>query len=414
MKNNHYYLKFFTPLKDDLYKWRKTALILMWFFSLIIIPAPLTFYIYIFLYEIFLNENFWAFLSFSVKILFPILVLFFSWIFFTLLIVKKSKANLQKYRIFYYILLTITFNFVGLYFVLYVNKNQEKMFVENLDFQELHIFSNRQILTVKDKWFYFKLFSAIFAWSAIIFSFIYHLVNKIYIREIESEFSYELYIDQFISFFTHQSNILVATWFTLALLFHNRKKNHWFFQMRVIINVTTYISVTSLTFLLVIYPASFKSLTVIEHLISLSLHLVVPFLMVFYAFNQIGQEYINYKNYWSNSKRGIVIMMIYPTLYCAYIIIRLMVYLMLRYNLNVGFPYLPKHFFPNYIYDNQDYDFLIKVGLIWAFVIIAVFIFVNLFLFINLNIVYIKINNHKYVKKLKLQKNQKIIKDKFY
>ena len=67
--------------------------------------------------------------------------------------------------------------------------------------------------------------------------------------------------------------------------------------MRVIINVATYISVTSLTFLLVIYPASFKSLTVIEHLISLSLHLVVPFLMVFYAFNQIGQEYINYKNY---------------------------------------------------------------------------------------------------------------------
>lgn len=389
---------FLKPYKDDLYNWKLKNLILMTFFAFIIGAGPILFFIIFIILTIDINIERWQdiiswtllILAFLLFCLIPI-----SWIFFTIIINKKSQKNLIKYKKTFYTISIITLNFLVLYFLIYINKTQKINIEKTHELKKLFKIEKTSENTFHDKWFFYKFFAAIVAWTSLLFAFLYHLLNKTYTRDIETPFEYGLFIEHFISFFTHQTNFLVALWFTLAIFFHKKQahKKYWFLKFNTIINITTYISVTALTYLLFIYPLAFKNLTLPKHLIGLLLHLVVPSLMVFYTLNYIGKNYVKTKDYWTNKN---IIMLIYPISYCVFTLVRFFIYYALNLNLELGFPYLPKNFFPPF--PKNEIGNELAFAFFWSIILtyISLFMLINLILFINVRVLYNKINNKKF------------------
>ncbi len=97
----------------------------------------------------------------------------------------------------------------------------------------------------------------VLSWSAIILTLIPSLDN----------------LDFFFTTYTIQSNLFVLIWLSIAILFQEKFKTHWFFSGVVRGAITLYITVTFIIFALLLapfYPGGMESYT------NLSLHYIIP------------------------------------------------------------------------------------------------------------------------------------------
>ncbi|WP_425380017.1 hypothetical protein [Spiroplasma endosymbiont of Stenodema calcarata] len=147
---------------------------------------------------------------------------------------------------------------------------------------------------IKDKWFYYQLCSGIIIIVALLTVYLYHMITKIWLRNIDSLFSPVLFQGQFFSFFTYQSNFLLGIWFIAsACTFH--KRQYWWKNQYTRIAITLYITVTCITFMAFLLPAMLmaEKFYFSKILVGLFFHLVTPILMIVYLFMHREKNNIN-------------------------------------------------------------------------------------------------------------------------
>ncbi|WP_338968089.1 Pr6Pr family membrane protein [Spiroplasma endosymbiont of Lonchoptera lutea] len=224
----------------------------------------------------------------------------------------------------------------------------------------------------------FKIFAFIFTIAFLIATYINSMVLKLWVPKSDLPFLYGDFTVQYLSFFTTQSNIIVAIWFLLATInYQNEDKNILTGQTSKLF-ITSYISVTFFVWLTVLMPTAFKDMGINAWIYGVAQHIIVPLLMIIYGIWNIGSNKIELNNYF---KKNIWIYLSYPLTY--------IIYVMLRGEMrwadgkeNLSYPY----FFLNL--HNKNFG----MNGVLVFVIFATLI---LFLFIVFNLLYIFINNFK-------------------
>ncbi|MHA1279358.1 MAG: Pr6Pr family membrane protein [Candidatus Helarchaeota archaeon] len=134
-----------------------------------------------------------------------------------------------------------------------------------------------------------------FSWSSFIIIFI-----------LSSDFGFTF------STYTIQSNLMVLTWLTLAILFQKKYKEHWFFSEGVRGAITLYISVTFIIFAILLAPLYHP--TGIDAYQNIILHYFIPSAFIIdWIFTEIRRNYKwKYVVYW----------LAYPLFYLVFTIIR--------------------------------------------------------------------------------------------
>ena len=114
------------------------------------------------------------------------------------------------------------------------------------------------------------------------------------------------------SFYTTQTNLIVAGWITLSLIFYKKEDTPAILHPSVHGAITGYISVTWIVFALLL-SASYQP-TGIEAFTNISMHYIIPIAFIIDWF--ISESNVEYQYSW------VVYWLIYPFLYLAYTVIR--------------------------------------------------------------------------------------------
>lgn len=159
--------------------------------------------------------------------------------------------------------------------------------------------------------------------SALIMLFLFliaDLINAIYFPiSIAKELGYGERVSHYYSFFTTQSNYLVAIYFAMLLYYSHFKKTLPIFQVR--LAVTVYITITMIVFWMGMIggAAHIEEYTIYRWIASMTLHLVMPILMIMNFVLTSGKEKINSK-IWHHNYLWLIAL--YPAIYSVVIIIR--------------------------------------------------------------------------------------------
>lgn len=122
---------------------------------------------------------------------------------------------------------------------------------------------------------------------------------------------FEFDLDLF-SAYTVQSNVVVLSWLSIALIFQERNKGHWFFSGVIRGAITLYITVTFLIFAILLAPLYHP--TGIEGFSNLMAHYLVPIaFIVDWILTEMHHEYP-----W----KYIIFWLAYPIFYLIFTLIR--------------------------------------------------------------------------------------------
>lgn len=177
----------------------------------------------------------------------------------------------------------------------------------------------------KDKWFYYKLFTAVLILAGLLALYLYHMIAQTWFRGVDYPFNYLIFQGQFFSYFTFQSNFIIGVWFLIATLYHNRK-HKLIDNQNIMLAATCYISVTSFVYLAVLIPGMFLMSTkmILEDMITGPFfHVLTPTLMIFYSLMHVQTMKLSAKQYYT---KNFFFYLIYPWLYTLYLVGRLVVY----------------------------------------------------------------------------------------
>ncbi len=258
---------------------------------------------------------------------------------------------------------------------------------------------------IKDKWYYYKLIAGLYSLFVILWIYFYHIINRKYIGldslSTDYPFNFGEFQFQFLSYFTIQSNILVCFWFFYAAITNNKKPRFWLKQ-NTVLAITTYITVTMITYMMLILPFQinkhFDKMNNIFFFESFSQHLIVPILMIIYTICNFEKKHINIKTYlksslWKN--------LIYPTIYFVFIILRF-IFLEVYKDTPFTFPYIPPEFLIKWIFEIiyswlNNFNFAL---VIMATIYLLFFSLINGILFITINLSYVYFSNAIYKRKI--------------
>lgn len=254
----------------------------------------------------------------------------------------------------------------------------------------------------KDKWFYYKLIAAILILGGLLAIYLYHMIAQVWIRNVKYPFSFVLFQGQYISYFTYQSNIIIGMWFLLATIYHG-KKNRLIESQNIRLAITAYISVTCLTYVMVLFPAVFvakKPFSIRGTITGIFFHIITPSLMIFYSLYHLdGHKWSKHVSF----KKGLLNYLFYPWIYVAFILMRITLFLfdssLKDVPFKIVYPYAPL------LGDiNTEMAFNSKVA--FFLLIIAFFVFVQL-LFILFYFLYFYLLKKISLNRLKKQKKEK-------
>ena len=151
---------------------------------------------------------------------------------------------------------------------------------------------------------FFVIVGAIVTWFAIIAQLYLNIENRV--------LSLPETIIKFASYFTIQTNILVAFCFTCVALKPNGKLGKYFLRPQVASAITVYIFVVGLVYNTVLrWQWSPKGL---QLLVDNLLHVITPIWFLMYWVLFVPKASLKYKNVWA--------WLIYPLAYCLYILVR--------------------------------------------------------------------------------------------
>lgn len=222
-----------------------------------------------------------------------------------------------------------------------------------------------------------KIFAFILTTTLLIASYTTSVVYKEWVpASSQQPFLYGDFTLQYLSFFTTQSNIIVALWFLVAIIKDKKEEENLFTAQLGKIFVTSYITITMLVWAGILLPAAIKDMSVTGWIFGLGLHIVVPILMISYAIWTLGLRTISFAKYF---KKAFWVYLSYPLLYLFYVSIRGV----MRWNDNkqeLSFPYPFLNFYTTYLGMNGVIAFFLFIGII-------------LVLFVLLNLLYILISN---------------------
>lgn len=142
------------------------------------------------------------------------------------------------------------------------------------------------------------------AWFALVFQFYVHINSGAAAKT-------ELLI-RFFSYFTIDSNLLVALCSTSILLFHSTSLGRFFSKPKVITAISVYILVVAL-----IYNVVLRFLWVFQGwsmILNELLHVVVPVMFLIYWIYFVPKQQLQWKNIW--------FWLIYPLIYTIFVLIR--------------------------------------------------------------------------------------------
>ncbi|QHX35776.1 hypothetical protein STIUS_v1c02210 [Spiroplasma sp. TIUS-1] len=234
---------------------------------------------------------------------------------------------------------------------------------------------------IKDWKFWFKLATMILIFVAIIWDLVVNISNpaKEWIYEYKPEnnegeptiiYNSTGAALSYLSFFTVQSNLLVAFWLMISLI--KQEGDHKLLTTKVSIFVATYITITMLIFNLVllpelcisepktsdIHPSNWKGTTWFKQM---TLHLVGPLLFIFYIlFFMKTDEAKGTKEFLKNDSLKV---MYYPIVYGIYILIRAEI------RIAMGMPTTGTSTYPYFFMNLRES---------WYFFIMIVFILIGL------------------------------------
>ncbi|ASP28493.1 hypothetical protein SCORR_v1c07210 [Spiroplasma corruscae] len=240
----------------------------------------------------------------------------------------------------------------------------------------------------------------------LVFVYAEHMINQHWLRNVDYPFSPVIFQGQFTSFFTFQSNGIVGAYFLVRVIFYDNQirfcKNK-----TLLLFVTSYITVTFITYVCVLFPATLKNgydTRVIDWIYSVFMHVVVPISTITYMFMNIDLSDITLKKYFRSYFAGYLI---YPWVYTIYLMFRVFIFLnddrFSSIPFEIVYPYAPV--------SNKTFDFdnggnfndVFGNVLFTFFSIFLLFIVVHI-LFISVNIIYILII-WKINKKISMAKN---------
>ncbi|MGL5268825.1 MAG: hypothetical protein ACRC8P_03625 [Spiroplasma sp.] len=189
--------------------------------------------------------------------------------------------------------------------------------------------------------------------------------------------SYGERVSHYYSFFTTQSNYLVAIYFAMFLYYSYFKKILPIFQVR--LAVTVYITITMIVFWLGIFTQSQDNqYTVYQWINTVILHLIMPVIMIANFVLTSGKEKMLLKKWHHNY---LWLIAVYPVVYSIVILI--------RGHLRYLDEKPPETWYPYFFFNiNQPYGWLIATG---AIIIIFGLVF-------GLQYFYIWINNKMFIK----------------
>lgn len=218
--------------------------------------------------------------------------------------------------------------------------------------------------------------------SALIMLFIFliiDLISAIYFPiSVAKSLGYGERVSHYYSFFTTQSNYLVAIYFAMFMYYSHFKKTLPIFQVR--LAVTVYITITMIVFWLGIFTQAqdINQYTIYKWINTMILHTVMPIIMIANFVLTSGKEEIIIKKWHHNY---LWLIALYPAVYSIVVLIRGHLRFLDQKPSETWYPY----FFFNI---NQPYGWLIATG---AIIIIFGLVF-------GLQYFYIWINNKMYVK----------------
>ncbi|ALD66458.1 Pr6Pr family membrane protein [Spiroplasma cantharicola] len=225
----------------------------------------------------------------------------------------------------------------------------------------------------------------------------------IYIKDINNNkpgefvgYDYQGYIINYFSFFTIQSNILVAIWFLVSFFNHNREGQVKFLSRTITLCVVTYITITGLIFNGMLLPQVLLTendlvLTPIWWIDQMVLHTVVPIATIAYYLFLMKQELnFSFKEF---IKKDFLVMCIYPIIYLIFSLIRgELIYRSVGSNALLA---SKKGAYPYFFLEIHNNQVSGLSGIVWMFIAIIAIISIiiglgSLYLFIAS-----KINNYK-------------------
>lgn len=218
--------------------------------------------------------------------------------------------------------------------------------------------------------------------SALIMLFLFlviDLINAIYFPiSVARQLGYGERVSHYYSFFTTQSNYLVAIYFAMFLYFSHFRKMLPIFQVR--LAVTVYITITMIVFWLGIFTHAqdIEQYTIYNWINTMILHTVMPTIMIVNFIVTSGKEKIEVKKWHHNY---LWLISLYPAFYSIIVLIRGHLRCLDGKPSNTWYPY----FFFNI---SQPGGWLIAMGAI----------FVIFGLVFGLQYFYIWINNKMFVK----------------
>lgn len=146
---------------------------------------------------------------------------------------------------------------------------------------------------LKDWRFYFKLFFGLFFLAVLLYHWLNPIINGIYLTDeqkaearnwewfIQDKGDYTL---NFLSYFTIQTNIMVALWLILSALFHDQegKQTSKWFNNYMALAVTTYITITFVVFNTMLLPRLLNRVGFFFWFTLIIEHILVPIVMIVY------------------------------------------------------------------------------------------------------------------------------------
>ncbi len=138
-------------------------------------------------------------------------------------------------------------------------------------------------------------------------------------------YDYQGYIINYFSFFTIQSNILVAIWFMVSFFNHNKESETKFISRSISLCVVTYITITGLIFNGMLLPQVLLTendliLTPFWWVEQMVLHTIVPIATIVYYLLLMKQKLnFNFKEF---IKKDFTVMCIYPIIYLICSLVR--------------------------------------------------------------------------------------------
>ncbi|AKX34383.1 hypothetical protein SLITO_v1c07600 [Spiroplasma litorale] len=226
----------------------------------------------------------------------------------------------------------------------------------------------------------------------LIFVYVEHMVNSHWLRNVDYPFSPVIFQGQFLSFFTFQSNGLVAAYFLIRVIFYDNQirfcKNK-----TLLLYVTSYITVTFITYVTVLFPATLANkyeTRIIDWIYSLFLHIITPISTITYMFLNIDFSQITVKKYFKNYFLGYLV---YPWFYTIYLIFRIFIFLsddrFSSIPFEIVYPYAPVSS-KSFDFGNSSAEDMIGNILYTFFSIFLLFIVVHtLFIIVNISYLFI-------------------------